>query len=355
METIFLLLLMLLAAFLWMRGSEWAAGFCCALLVATRVDAIAWVGTLFLAFILAKRVFPWRATVAFGTSIAIWIAVAIYAWGTFIPVTAKVKMLAYDLNGSFAVRLLSVFEAFFRFGNRTVLIEVILVFFAFGLWIIYKRRSIAGGAMIFYIIGSAVAFAIARIPIFPWYVFPVNLAMIFVATLESSWLLSEVKAPYTATLIIFSLFFGIWLLRDYKDSWKVLQYPANLKIGRWLQDHAKPNSTVFTEPAGEIGFYCNCRLRDSIGLVNPKILKYWIRPGGRKRWFSTAMRESKADYVVLRKQEYKTGILFSSDHTPLFATESDKQWFHESYRQVFSADPSVLSSTQDAFLIFQRE
>ncbi len=354
METSFLLFLMLLAAHLWIQGSEWLAGIGCALLIATRVDAIAWVGTLFLAYIIAKGAFPWRAMVAFSTGVAIWIAVAIHVWGAFIPVTTKAKLLADSVEGSFAVRLFSVLEAYFRLGNRLALV-VILLPFAVGAWVACKKRPIAGGAAMFYILGNAVALAAARAWVFPWYIVPVNLAMIFVAAMGWGWLLSKVRIPHTASLLVCSLFFGVWLVRDYHYAWRSLQTPANLEVGLWLQRHARPDATVFTEPAGWIGFYCNCRLHDSIGLVNPEILHYWSRPGGRARWFSTALRESMPDYVVLRQHEYTTGILFSSEQTPLFATESDKQWFQKSYGMVFIANPSVPIRTQDAFFIFQRE
>jgi hypothetical protein len=354
METGFLLFLMLLAVHLWIQGSEGLAGIGCALLIATRVDAIAWVGTLFLAFIIAKRALPWRAIVAFSTGVAIWIAVAIYAWGGFIPLTTRVKPLAFPVRGSFVVRLFSVLDAYFRFGNRMALIVIVLPF-AVGAWVAYKRRSIAGGAIVFYILGSAVALAAARAPIFPWYIVPVNLAMIFVEILGWGWLLSKVRIPHIAALLVFFLLLGVWLVRDYYDSWRVLQAPANLQVGLWLQRHARPDSTVFTEPAGWIGYYCNCRLRDSTGIVNPEMVHYWSRLGGRERWFSTALRESVPDYVVLRQHEYTTGILFSSEHAPLFATESDKQWFQESYRMVFIADSPVPTQTQDTFFIFQRK
>lgn len=354
METSFVLFLMLLAAHLGIRGSDWLAGACCVLLIATRVDAIAWVGTLFLAYVVARRTLPWRAIAVFAAGTAIWVAIAIREWGAFIPATTKAKLLAYPVSGSFAARFFGVLDTFFRFRVPLALLLIVLPF-AVGAWVAYRKQSILGGGAIFYVAGCTVAFAAAGARMFPWYTVPVTLAMLFLETLGFAWLFSKLKYPRLVGLAALSLVFAVWLARDYRDNWRQLQSPANLKVGRWLQGHAAPGSTVFTEPAGWIGFYCNCRLRDSIGLVNPEVAQYWSRPGGRDRWYSTALRESRPDYVVLRQHEYSTGILFSSERVPLFATESDKQWFQQSYRMVFIANPSVPTRAQDAFFVFQRE
>jgi hypothetical protein len=78
-------------------------------------------------------------------------------------------------------------------------------------------------------------------------------------------------------------------------------------IGAWLKEHGKPTDTVYLEPLGYIGYFCEMQMRDFPGLVAPEVVKIRKRLANKETTMGDAkyrvLEELKPDWVVLRTLE----------------------------------------------------
>lgn len=352
MESGLVVALMVWGAYLLFKGSNYS-GVVLGILVLTRIDAVAFVGVVMLVSVLANRKVPWRSSLIFSLVVGAWFVFATWYYGSPIPNTAVAKMVAQPDTAPLPERL-HMGVAYYLKTTSALRSLVFVPAFLLGAFYSFKTKNFVSLGFLIFLVLYILAFAIPGAPVFPWYMVPGNVAVSVLVGLGYWWATALVMAgrnerfQYEA-LALLSAFLCSWVYYDASKTWLLMKISNTRVVGEHIAGSA-PGKTAFAEPAGAIGYYCSCRLIDNIGLVSPKVVDYYKRPGGRPRWFSTAFREIKPDVVIFRQIEIDENKLFP-EMTPLFTPE-EWAWFERTYERKLVANPPEYDKTIHRFYVY---
>jgi hypothetical protein len=126
---------------------------------------------------------------------------------------------------------------------------------------------------------------------------------------------------------------GIWAEREllYKE------------MATSLKDRFKPTETVALAEIGAFGYYCGCRVLDTVGLVSPEALPYYPLPPQQ----SPGLNAVPARLIQDLRPEYVASLDIFIRETLL-----KDEWFSEHYEAIASRESLAFGSRK--FLVFQR-
>jgi hypothetical protein len=109
---------------------------------------------------------------------------------------------------------------------------------------------------------------------------------------------------------------GLWMARQYPEQ--VADYVTSVKninemqvaLGHWVNDHTPPDAVIATNDIGAIAFYGNRPIVDTIGLIDPEVVRRKSAPDAT---------EQMVDYLRQRGATY--ALLFPSWHPDLILDE----------------------------------
>ena len=104
-----------------------------------------------------------------------------------------------------------------------------------------------------------------------------------------------------------------------------------------------PHSTVAASEIGALGYFCNCRILDTVGLVSPVALQYYPVPNeavvGKYAVPAELIRDTRPDYLV--------SLEIFIRHTVI-----DDEWFLTNYRRIGKLETNIFGS--EGLLVFRR-
>ncbi len=303
MET-FLNLAMILSVFYYYKKERLIlASLFSALAVLSRFDAVLVVLILIADFIFTKKKLPdYKIILIFFLTILPWFIFSRIYFGSYLPTTIAVKLAQQqtDFWGSGLIFLKGFTTVFL--GNKTVSIFIISLFIISAVFIFIKRKNIFQDKIFkLIIIWSALYFLvygfILNPPAYPWYYTPfaVILSLVFAKAIEillnDYLLLSEGKIIFVILML-----FILGLIIPYKTltgrfTKKFENYRA---VSTWLNQNARPGSSVAIDEIGILGYYYNKgKIIDILGLINPEVIPHLIKKD--YMWF---VENYKPDFIV---------------------------------------------------------
>jgi hypothetical protein len=241
-------------------------------------------------------------------------AVGAHWWyyGAFIPQSMIAKSAAYEVDpASNAMRYL----------DRMILAQP-------GAWIFYgltivgivdrwrKRCStliLAGWYVLYHL------FFVMRAPLFDWYLQPPLFVLCFFSALGlgrmAAWITERFhrpdRAPMAEALGACALVLALAVSLAPYGAGRLANQQYELKVraaaGRWLAANTKPDSLVFTESLGFIGYNCPNPFIDWPGLVSREASEI-IKKGGlkksRRRGYDAIIAHFQPEWLVLRFEEW---------------------------------------------------
>ncbi len=132
---------------------------------------------------------------------------------------------------------------------------------------------------------------------------------------------------------------GWWVPRSVLVEREALYQEA---AARFLSD-LEANSTVAAPEIGALGYYCDCRIFDTVGLVSPSALRYYPVPVEAVVAIyavpSELIRDTTPEYLVSLEVFIRRTLL-------------DDEWFLTNYRRIGRLETTAFAS--DGLLIFER-
>jgi hypothetical protein len=214
------------------------------------------------------------------------------------------------------------------FGPHPLLLCALLPA-AVGGWIIASRATVYRLVAVWGFAQTA-AYCLMPIPFYHWYAAHVGLlgaVLIGVGTWSLVGRLKTEKRPailvlcaVTCLCTVLTAFDSMRIAGAYNERWP--HAPANelyVKTGQWFKEHSPPNARIAYLEIGQIAFYADRYIIDTLGLVTPDVAKEvakrnWIWP----------LRRYKPDYIIYNSVFTKwpeSGAIFN------------EPWFTEGFRE----------------------
>ncbi len=315
----------------WMVGAVWLyiterpvlMGICAALGILTRIDAVIWIGPLFV-YQLAERWIslrseppleriPWRTWLSFIITLIPWLFFSMAYFGSPFPRSLSAKTVAYVMPpGSALARFIQVYSTpFFEFDALKVIGDAIgvqtlasvgtmiaaVVYLMLSLiGIAYTRRKLPRllPFLIYPWLYMAI-FSIANPLIFRWYAAP-PLPALMLGIVAGAWAIIEgiqranrtVKLAPIAIGILAILWGGMsinaWTLHpDHgpdrpapQMAWHLIELNYQ-QVATELREKygVTPETRVASADIGAVGYFSRATIVDTVGLVTPALSKYY--------------------------------------------------------------------------------
>lgn len=380
METSLVSLLILAAYAAWLSGSDASAMTLVAAAVLVRPDSIAVAFTLLVGIVLVRRSLPWRPAAVFVALLTPWLIFATVRFGSPLPQSVQAKshgiyivapwesalQVGYHLGGlilgspvGLSAKGLAVYVPE---GQGRLLIGVALTLFV--IWAVgavramrFDRRWVA---LFAFPVVFALTYAVIGLQgrlIAEWYLVPLTpfwLLGLFAAFAplsfrgEPRWRVGPAVAfgAVIAAAQVAGLNWG-----------RTPGRPATLPLAVWTEREAqyrqaadflrtrlRVGDVVAASEIGTIGYYCECRILDPVGLVSPEAVRYYPLP----------RRQHVINYAVPPKliRDRRPDYLISLD-VFIKASLGNDDWFRLNYRVIRESDSSVFGSQK--LLVFARE
>ena len=276
-----------------MKEKPVLAGIMAGLMLWTRVDALVWVGTLWLIYTLLD----WNSALKFAVVVSSiylpWILFAWWYFGSPIPLTIIAKQVAYGINSPpYLVHLGRILD---------YLTPGVVAGAAITVFVLKDKRYWI--FPLFSLIEVAVL-VISGATFFSRYFYSLTLMMLILLGIgidyATRFLLPKYLTPLAVILIF--VFSAGGENRVYSTIERIITsrniqrqtYSALRDVGKWLHDNSPENSTVMLEPLGYVGWYADRVMIDEVGLTTPEAIELH-RQGVEGAYF---FKYFLPDYVV---------------------------------------------------------
>jgi hypothetical protein len=351
------------------RRSGWAMALA-GLAVLARPDMLAVAAILLAAAGLEARRLPVRGALILAAVLLPWLVVAAWQYGTPIPQSLYAKTQAI-----YAVpRLENAWQILYWIGGLALAGPIDLAADGLSVYLTGPSRLLAcavGGLLLLawaagalgavrsdprrapllaipVVVGAAYAVAGLRGTLMAeWYLVPLApffflglFAVILRACRPDEGPLHLGAAAALGALLLAAQLAGIEAVRS--PGWSVAPRIARTEreelyrqAALYLRPHLAPADTVAAAEIGAFGYYCDCRILDTVGLVTPEALRYYPLPA--------------ASYAV----NYAVPPDLIKDAAPRFLVSldvfirrslEDAEWFRRDYERIWHADTAIFGS-----------
>jgi hypothetical protein len=281
---------------------SWSLAFLfAAITVLTRVDGIAVLGVLVVAYLLRYSKLPAVPLLIFVVTVLPWTLFAYFYFGSPIPNSAAAK---FALSGS---NILTAFLDIFLRGFlhlHTYGIPV-LILAVLGTRFIWKERKPLLPVAL-WTWGYALSYTLAAGPMHPWYYAPFYAGYLVLAYHGILFLLARYPKLAAAPAILTGFAICIILLLSYY-RYRTIQVQqaqltaTNRAVGEWVRLHTPANSVLAVKDIGYIGYYSQRKILDLAGLVSPECI-----PFRAKGDFVGPIRKFHPDYFAFSAGQFRT-------------------------------------------------
>jgi arabinofuranosyltransferase len=281
---------------------SWAVAFLfAAITVLTRIDGIAVLGVLVVAYLLRYAKLPALPLVIFAVTVLPWILFAYFYFGSPIPNSAAAK---FALSGSNILSAFSniLFRGFLHLHTFGIPVLILAVLGTGFIW--KERKPLLPVAL--WTWGYALSYTLAAGPMHPWYYAPFYAGYLVIAFYGVVLLLTRYRRfTFTPKLVAFCAICVILLLSYYRYGSIQIQQArlvaTNRAVGQWVQLHTPENSVLAAKDIGYIGYYSRRKILDLAGLVSPECI-----PFRAKADFVGPIRKFRPDYFAFSAGQFRT-------------------------------------------------
>jgi hypothetical protein len=203
----------------------------------------------------------------------------------------------------------------------------------------YGARRVAVVALLLIACVPPIAYA-AGGKIYPWYLWPSQLAVVVLLTaLWAGWIARQSTplrtiGAYAGIAMMCFLATGQWLLAV---SWGTQERLYRGGIGERIRELSHTGDTLLLEPAGYVPFYAKLFTWDEIGLASPAVTQYRAQYG--THWWLRFVEDRSPTFLLERQPLPDGGTLDG-----YFLSADEKAFFDRHYRAVetFHYEPHSL-------------
>lgn len=273
MEMPLLFLFMTMSFYGFVKQRPYFSGFAAGLMLWTRVDAVIWVGCLFVIYAITDY---HGALKYFFATTAIYLPWIIFSWvyfGSPIPFTIIAKQVAYGIgNPSYPVHLQRIVD----YVNAPILI---CAFLSIGT-ILKERRY---WVFPLFILVEGAQLILTGSTFFTRYFYLLTLVSYILLALglgvsieKTIMRPARLKRYLLPILFLFIYVFSLNSISGSSVRYKRLQDVRQgilTQMGIWLNTNTPPGTTVLLEPLGYVGWYADRTMIDEVGLVTPRVVE----------------------------------------------------------------------------------
>lgn len=289
-------------AFYFASNESWSLAFLfAAITVLTRVDGIAVLGVLVVAYLLRYGKLPAVPLLIFLVTVLPWTLFAYFYFGSPIPNSAAAK---FALSGS---NLISAFWNIFCHGFLhlyTFGIPILILAILGNRFIWKERRPLLPVAL--WTWGYALSYTLAAGPMHPWYYAPFYAGYLVIAYHGILFLLARYPrlaafpGSLTAIAIFIVLLLSYYRYTDIQRSQSQL-LATNRAVGDWVRLNTPENSVLAVKDIGYIGYYSQRKILDLAGLVSPECIPFRVKSD-----FVGPIRKFRPDYFAFSAGQFRT-------------------------------------------------
>jgi hypothetical protein len=299
---------------LWIRGRETLAMIPAGAAVLTRPDAAVHAVVLLAATAVRTRRIPWRPAVVLAAALLPWSVFALVRYGTPVPQSLEAKshavyaaavgenalQILYALGGlvlaapaSLAARGLSVWRPV---GDRALPIAVAAIVLA--VFLVGAREAMRRDRRMVVLFVSPVlfwvAYALAGLRgglLAEWYLVPLA-PLLFVGLAAGVWSLARRLPTVARQPVAASVLAALVALQLTGFDWAAIGRGAApvprvvwteredlyRRAAAYLVPRLAPADVVAAPEIGALGYFCRCRILDTVGLVSPESVRYYPLP-----------------------------------------------------------------------------
>lgn len=371
MESALAGLLITLVAWLYLVDRPDASVIAAGLAVLIRPEALVLVGLIFAALLFERRTVPWRPLLLLMAVLLPWFLFAYLRYGSLASQSVLAKShRVYQIEG-----WENLFQVFYHLGG--LFWSGVAGVGAKGFlitpepWLFFPLLLTALVCLVFWVIGSIdlvcadrkwgviVAFSLIVPATFAlagywgrlmaeWYLVPMTV-FIFQPVFQGFQVVSRLAGNRTGQifangLILLFLSANMWGYLSSLDNGSTAWKPPTVWTAReelyreaaaYLQGVLTPDDLVAAPEIGALGYYCNCRILDTVGLVSPEALAYYPLPD-EMYVINYAVpvdliRDQHPDYLVSLDSFIQKSLLTSD-------------WFMTAYMPIWSTPAPIFGS-----------
>ena len=286
METPLVVTCMLASLYFLSKEKPVLAGVTSGLMLWFRLDSALWIVVLACVGWMQHR----RNIVTFimitGVTYLPWLIFAWLHFGNIIPQTAIAKKVAYGLNAppwTQRIGFLSWFSPFTILVNQNIarLVASLTIVIAFtGAWA-YRKNTWLRAFGIFFVSQSAALLALnmtveQRYFATNLYILLILLGIgIAVVWKDASERFNFLEWKWNSLLLIVycitALMFALPRVQHIREQQQYVYDLSLQQMGLWLRQNSSPDSIVYLEPLGYVGYYSRRTMLDDVGLVTPSV------------------------------------------------------------------------------------
>lgn len=243
------------------------AGLFSGLILWTRVDAVFWVGCLFMVFALEN----WRSAIGYSLTVcAIYAPWIIFSWlyfGSPIPFTIVAKQVAYGIGSP---PYPEHFQRIVSYIGWSAIGVSILGFFT-------ARRDARYWIFPCFVIIETVQLILTGATFFNRYFYLLTIALyigvgIGIAELYNVLPIKRLFTTVVLTAVLCASSADILDSAKYR-SMQSVRNTILTETGTWINGNSRPGATVLLEPLGYVGWYADRTMIDEVGLVTPLVVQ----------------------------------------------------------------------------------
>lgn len=289
-------------AFYFASTESWSVAFLfAAITVLTRVDGIAVLGVLVVAYLLRYAKLPALPLVIFAVAVLPWTLFAYFYFGSPIPNSAAAK---FALSGSnIAAAFWNIlFRGFLHLHTLGIPVLILAILGTRFIW--KERKPLLPVAL--WTWGYALSYTIAAGPMHPWYYAPFYAGYLVIAFHGILFLLGRYPKLMATRTFFSAIAICIILLLSYYRLLSIQRQQmqlagTNRAVGEWAQAHTPEDSVLAVKDIGYIGYYSRRKILDLAGLVSPECI-----PFRAKADFVGPIRKFRPDYFAFSAGQFRT-------------------------------------------------
>jgi arabinofuranosyltransferase len=291
-------------SFYFASTESWSLAFLfAAITVLTRVDGIAVLGVLVVAYLLRHGKLPAIPLLIFVIAVLPWTLFAYSYFGSPIPNSAAAK-LALSGHNLLSASVNILFRGFLHL--QTIGIPVLILAILGTRFIWKERRPLLPVAL--WTWGYALSYTLAAGPMHPWYYAPFYAGYLVIVYHGILFILARYPklAMAPAVTVVGMATISIILLLSYYKSKEIQRQQiqmnaANRAVGDWVRLNTPENSVLAAKDIGYIGYYSQRKILDLAGLVSPECI-----PFRAKADFVGPIRKFRPNYFAFSAGQFRT-------------------------------------------------
>lgn len=272
-----------------------------------RIDGIGALGIISLAVLLNARKINFRIFIFPLLIVLVWELFSYLYFGSIVPNSIPAKLALYAKQSPGAAQNLKLILAKFIIKGK-YLSSICSALFLLGAYVAIRsnRKFIP---MILWFFAYYAALILSKVHIHGWYYIPPLFVYITYGGLGIAYICAKLKrkiaerilVPVTVMVLVIASAYPIYSKINQMILEREFETSVRIPLGIFIKNHTPPDSRIYLEPIGIIGYYSQRYIYDDAGLVSPQLIKF-CKYGSDVATRYRKIGFARPDYLILRSK-----------------------------------------------------